>query len=204
MKIKRIMVVCLIVCLAGLDGWLLYSNWRNKIAVNILNEELKKTATLYQVEYLYKVSKELSKLRLQYEHYPLNNCKIYIGSDTSKIVSVETLVNKPKLIFGLPKDICPPCIDFVIEQLKEIMPDHLYNDDVIFVADIERRLKDNYYNKQVVSFHNKNDFPLYKIGVPYLFVLDDNMVVKMLFITDKGNPELTAEYIKNIKRFLFK
>jgi hypothetical protein len=163
MKIKIIMLVCVTVCLAGLDGWLLYINNKDKIIIKILNEELEEVSVLYNVEYLYKVSKELVKLRLRYEQYPLNNCEIYTGSDTGKIMFIKALINKPKLIFGSSGSMCPPCIEAVIEQLKEIIPDYSHNDNIIFVADIEKRSKNNYHNKQVVSFRNKKDFPLYKI-----------------------------------------
>jgi alkyl hydroperoxide reductase subunit AhpC len=203
MKIKIIVLVCVISCLVGLDGWLLYTNYKNKIIVKALNEDFEKVSALYDVEYLYKVSKELIKLQLRYEQYPLNNCEIYTGSDTSKIMSIKTLINKPKLIFGSSGNMCPPCIETVIEQLREIIPDYSHNDDIIFVADIEKRLKNNYYDKQVFSFCNKKDFPLYKIGAPYLFVLDEDMVIKMLFITNKSTPELTSEYLKTIKRLYF-
>jgi hypothetical protein len=203
MKIRITVLLCVTVCLAGLDGWLLYTNYNNKIIIRALNGEFEKVSALYNVEYLYKASKELIKLQLRYEHYPLNNCEAYTGSDTGKIVSFKTLINRPKLIFGSSGNMCPPCIEAVVEQLKEIIPDYLQNDDIIFVADIEKRLKNSYYGKQVVSFRNKKDFPLYNTGAPYLFILDEDMVIKMLFITDKSTPELTGEYLKAVKRLYF-
>ena len=68
------------------------------------------------------------------------------------------------------------------------------------IADIEQRFKDDYYGKKVVSFHQKEDYPLYEIETtPYFFILDKDLCVKLLFITDTTSPELTKEYLKIIK-----
>ena len=57
-----------------------------------------------------------------------------------------------------------------------------------------------FWLKQALSFHREEDFPLYKSGMPYLFVLDRDMSIKMLFITDKASPDLTGEYLAVIKK----
>lgn len=41
---------------------------------------------------------------------------------------------------------------------------------------------------------------MYEIKImPYFFILDKDLRVKLLFITDKTSPELTKEYLKIIK-----
>ncbi|MDR2968730.1 MAG: hypothetical protein LBV32_03885, partial [Tannerellaceae bacterium] len=63
-----------------------------------------------------------------------------------------------------------------------------------------QRFKDDYYGKKVVSFLQKEDYPLYEIiMMPYFFILDEDLCVKFLFITDKTSPELTKEYLKMTK-----
>ncbi|MDR3340284.1 MAG: hypothetical protein LBT25_09400 [Candidatus Symbiothrix sp.] len=200
MKIKNVIIICIIACLLGLDIYLLHINYQNRAIITTLNKAFERTDHLRSVEYLYKVSKEITKIRLQYERYPITNHEIYAGSDTTKIMSIESLVDKPKLIFGSSQNMCLPCIYSVLDQLAEIMPDYSNNENIIFIADIENRLKNNYHNKKVISFIRKEDFPLYEIGAPYLFILDKDMLVKMLFITDKTNPELTKEYLKMVKK----
>ena len=71
---------------------------------------------------------------------------------------------------------------------------------ILYAADIEQRFKDDYYGKKVVSFHQKEDYPLYEIETtPYFFILAKDLCVKLLFITDTTSPELTKEYLKIIK-----
>jgi hypothetical protein len=199
MKAKNIVLACIIGCLLLSDIYFLHISYKDKATIEILNESLNQMKSLSIIESLYNISKEIAKTRLRYEQYPLNNRNIYIGSDTSKIMSIKALVDRPKLIFGSSQDMCSPCVFSVLDQLAEIIPNYSYNEDVIFIADIENRLKENYHNKKVVSFLNEKDFPLYKIKTPYLFILDNDLVVKMLFIADKSSPELTKEYLKAIK-----
>ena len=106
----------------------------------------------------------------------------------------------PKLVFGSSQNMCPPCIYDIIDIIEEIFPDYKVNDRIIFIADVEQRFKENYHNKILLNFLKKSEFPLRDFRVPYLFILDENITVKMLFITDKENPQLTKEYLKSVKR----
>ncbi|MDR2119832.1 MAG: hypothetical protein LBP64_03015 [Tannerella sp.] len=169
---------------------------QDKLLVETLNRELNKTSYLREFEYLYNASKELTVFRLQHELYSLTNSKVYFGTDKSRIFPIENLVKRPKLIFGSSQNMCSPCIYAVLDKLKEVFPGYAGNENILFVADIEQRLKDNYHHKQVLGFHREEDFPLYSLGMPYLFVLDRDLAIKMLYITDKTSPDLTGEYLK--------
>jgi hypothetical protein len=171
-----------------------------KTVMETLNKELNKTGYLREFEYLYKASKEVTVFRLQHELYPLANSKVYIGADKNRTFPIESLIDRPKLVFGSSQNMCSPCIYAVLDKLKEVFPDYEGNENILFMADIEQRLKDNYHHKKTVSFVKEEDFPLCKSGMPYLFVLDRDLVIKMLFITDKTSPELTKEYLAVIKK----
>jgi hypothetical protein len=200
----------IIILISGIAGCLLIFNIRlfhinrqNKVVIETLTKELDRIGYLLEFEYLYKASKELNIFILRNEQYPLKNYEIYIGADKNKVIPIETLIDKPKLIFGSSQNMCSPCIYSVLDKLKEVFPDYIENENILFVADIEQRLKDNYHHKKVVSFENEEDFPLYKSGMPYFFILDEDMMIKMLFITDKVSPDLTKEYLTLIKeRFI--
>jgi hypothetical protein len=176
------------------------SKEQDKMVIESLNRELSKVAHLREFEYLYKASGEMTVYRLQNELYSLANRKVYFGADKSKIFPIEHLVERPKLIFGSSQNMCSPCIYAVLDKIKEVFPDYAENENILFVADIEQRLKENYHHKKVLGFYQKEEFPLYKSGMPYLFVLDKDLVIKMLYITDKTNPDLTREYLTIIKK----
>jgi hypothetical protein len=154
---------------------------------------------LKEIEFMFKISKEITTTRFKYEQHDLDNTYIYWGSDKNTLISVRSITDRPKLVLGLNQDMCSPCVLEVLEALKEFFPDYEANQNIIYIADIEQRFKDDYFNKKVVSFHNKDDFPLYGIGMPYFFIMDKDLDVKMLFITDKTSPELTKEYLKIIR-----
>jgi hypothetical protein len=175
------------------------SKGQDKMLIETLNRELNKTGSLREFEYLYKASKEMTVFRLQNELYSLANRKVYFGADKSKVFPIENFVKRPKLIFGSSQNMCSPCVYAVLDKLKEVFPNYAENENILFIADIEQRLKENYHRKKVLSFYREEEFPLYKSGMPYLFVLDRDMEIKMLYITDKTSPDLTGEYLAIIK-----
>ncbi|MCD7933205.1 MAG: hypothetical protein LUH15_18655 [Tannerellaceae bacterium] len=113
---------------------------------------------------------------------------------------IHSITNQPKLVVGLNQNMCRPCVEGVFNDIKEVFPDFDSNPNIICIAEIEQRFKDDYYGKKVISFQQKEAYPLYKIdSMPYFFILDKDLCVKLLFITDKTSPELTKEYLKIIK-----
>jgi hypothetical protein len=173
---------------------------QDKMLIETLNRELSKAGNLREFEYLYKASKEMTVFRLQNELYSLANRKVYFGAEKSKVFPIEDLSECPKLIFGSSQNMCSPCVYAVLDKLKEVFPDYAENENILFVADIEQRLKENYHHKKVLSFYHEDEFPLYKSGMPYLFVLDRDIAIKMLYITDKTSPDLTQIYLEEIRR----
>ena len=155
---------------------------------------------LNEIEFMFKLSKEITTQRFKYEQYIIGEIPVYLGVDNNTLLSILTIADQPKLVFGLNQNMCRPCVDGVLSDLKVYFPDYETNPNVICVADIEQRFKDNYFGKKVLSFIRKDDFPLYEITeLPYFFILDKDLCVKLLFITDKSSPELTKEYLKIIK-----
>lgn len=198
-KILIFLVVSLILFNAGL----LYFRIQDKIMLERAMQSISRLAHLKDVKFQFDFSKEITITRFKYEQYYIGNVYIYTGSDKNTLMHVHNITNDPKLVLGLNRNMCIPCIDGTLENLKDFFPDYENNPNIILIADIEERFKDNYYNKKVISFLHKEDFPLYEIETPYLFILDKDLNVKLLFIIDKTSPELTIEYLKNIrKRYL--
>lgn len=167
-----------------------------------LNNSKRQLIYLEHVEYMYDNSKDLAITRFKYEQYKIGDATIYMGSDNKTIIPILSIIDKPKLVLGLNRNMCRPCVEGAFTLLKEFYPDFESNSNLICIADIDQRFKDDYYGKKVVSFLEKDDFPLYQIDTkPFFFILDKDLSVKRLFITDDTSPDLTKEYLKIIKEF---
>ncbi len=198
-KLSVIILIGIAVCLLLFNIRLLSFLQQDKNRLEKMTQQINQMEYLKEIEFMFEVSKEITVTRFKYEQYNIGNATLYTGSDKNELISIKSIINQPKLVLGLDQNMCSPCIYGVLEDLKKFFPDCDYNSNIIYIANIEQRFKDNYFNKKVVSFHQKNAFPLYEIGMPYFFILDEDLDVKMLFITDKASPELTQEYLKIIK-----
>ncbi|MCS2892185.1 hypothetical protein NXY11_13485 [Parabacteroides faecis] len=196
-KSTQIILKCIVACFLLFNIGLLFLNQQHKSELNNTKHKLEH---LENIEIMFEVSKETTVARFKYEQCSIGNSTIYLGSDNETLIPVQSITNRPKLVIGLNHNMCRPCVEGVFTDIKEVFPDFASNPDIICIADIERRFKDDYYGKRVVSFHQKEDYPLYEIEtMPYFFILDKDLCAKLLFITDKTSPELTKEYLKIIK-----
>lgn len=196
-KSTQTILKCIVACFLLFNIGLLFLNQQHKSELNSTKLRLKH---LEDIEIMFEVSKETTVARFKYEQRSIGNSTIYLGSDNKTLIPVQSITNQPKLVIGLNQNMCRPCVEGVFADIKEIFPDFKSNPNIICIADIEQRFKDDYYGKKVVSFHQKDDYPLYEIeAMPYFFILDKDLCVKQLFITDKTSPELTKEYLKIIK-----
>jgi len=186
----------IVVCLLLFNINLIFRQQRDK---NRLATVVQNMQRLNNVEFMFQDSKEITAKRFKYEQFNIGNVYIYTGSDKNAHMPIRSITERPKLVLGLSQNMCRPCIEGVLADLNEFFPDYETNENIIYIADIEQRFKDNYHNKKVVSFQQKDDFHLYEIENPYFFILDKDLVVKLLLITDKTSPELTKEYLKIIR-----
>ena len=199
-KSIQIILISIVICLLSCDFYLLYLHQQDKNRLERAIQSINKLEHLKSIEFIFKAFKEKIASSFKYEQHYIGNIQIYVGSNRDKRIPVKSIVDSPKLALGLNQNMCRPCVEGVIADIKEFFPDFQTNPNIICFADIEQRFKDNYFSKKVVSFHQKEDFPLYEIELaPYFFILDKDLCVKLLFITDQTSPELTKEYLKIIK-----
>lgn len=197
-KSTQIILKCIVACFLLFNIGLLFLNQQYKSELNNTKHRLEH---FENIEIMFEVSKETTVARFKYEQCNIGNSTIYIGSDNKTLIPIQSITDRPKLVIGLNHNMCRPCVEGVFKDIKEVFPDFKSSPDIICIADIERRFKDDYYGKKVVSFHRKDDYPLYEIEtMPYFFILDKDLCVKLLFITDKTSPELTKEYLKMIRK----
>jgi len=199
-KSTQTLLICIAACLLLCNIGFLYLHHQDKNKMKRAVQSMSRLGHLKNVEFMFEASKEITRTRFRYEQYQIGNVLIYLGSDNNTLFPVLSITDHPKLVFGLNQNMCSPCIEGALKIIKEFFPDYETNPNIICIADIEQRFKDNYFGKKVISFQRKADFPLYEIELmPYFFILDKDLVVKLLFITDKTSPELTKEYLKIIK-----
>lgn len=196
-KSTQIILKCIVACFLLFNIGLLFLHRQQKGELNNIMLKLKRSE---DIEIMFEVSKETTVTRFKYEQRTIGNSSIYWGSDNKAFIPIQSITNQPKLVIGLNQNMCRPCVEDVFADIREVFPDFESNPNILCIADVERRFKDNYYGKKVVSFHQKDDYPLYEIEtMPYFFIFDKDLCVKLLFITDKTSPELTKEYLKMIK-----
>lgn len=197
-KSKQIILICITVCILLFNISLLLSIQLNKIELNKAKHKLEH---FENIEFMFEESKRITVNRFKYEQYQIGNSLIYKGSNATNIMPILSITDQPKLVLGLNQNMCRPCVEAVFNDVTEFFPDFKTNPNILCIADIEERFKDDYYGKKVISFHQKRNFPLYEIETrPYFFILDKDLCVKMMFITDIASPELTKEYLKTIKK----
>ena len=195
-KLTYIILIFIAACFLLCNIGLLLLNQMNKIELHRVRHRLEH---LEDVEFMYMASKEIRTVGFKYEQYSIANTFVFTGSDNSALIPVSDIAEQPKLVLGLNNNMCRPCVEGVFSDIKVFFSDFETNPNIICIADIEQRFKDNYFNKTVVSFHKKDDYPLYELQMPYFFILDKDLCVKLLFLTDKSNSELTQKYLKTIK-----
>jgi len=147
----------------------------------------------------------------QIKQYILNesthvwNTEVYFGTDTLSTFNLLDSIKGNTLIFRFSGDMCNLCIDFVIKELKENFGEYYANKHIqLLSSNLNPRLKESYYGKKVLSLVSINmGIPYEKKGIPFLFILNENKELELMFIPDKRYPELTNFYLKTIKdRFI--
>lgn len=197
-RVSTLLVLkCVVVCFLLFNIGLLFLNQLSKEELASIRLKLDH---MESVALMYEVAKETTLTGFKYEQRRIEGSCVYIGSDDKTLIPFHSIVDRPKLVIGLNQNMCRPCVEGAFNSIQEVFPDFKTNPDIICIADVEQRFKDDYYGKKVVSFSQKEFYPLYEIKTkPYFFVLDKDLCVKCLFITDQVSPELTIEYLKIIK-----
>ena len=134
----------------------------------------------------------------------LNDVFIQKGNDSIPS-HLSDITSEGCLIFRMYGESCNLCIEEVIENLKYTFPDFGTNNRVVLLgSNINRRLLDNYYGKEVYSVYGE------KLGLPsetynqavLLYVDHDNKVQSAL-VPDRSFPDLTMDYLRHIKSLYY-
>lgn len=146
-------------------------------------------------------------------HYKLEGTSlenIYLKLPNSDSISLQERVNAgPILVFRYSELHCQVCVDSVITDLKKEFEE--IGENNIIILSSYRSKSDLLLFKRM----NQLDLPVYNINeeslsisidqakTPYMFVLDSNLTVNMIFIPEKTLPELNTQYFKFVKQRYF-
>lgn len=158
----------------------------------------------YSNNYFYEYRRKIQSIETENENLEFSP-NIYIGKDTITYISLKTKIKKSTLICYFPMSSCPPCINILLEKIKNTFPDYAYRDDIIFFSnDVEYRLRNNFHGKQIYQYADKQQIlPAENYNTPYLFILDDEMKTKLFFVIDKQSPDYTDDYLKIVSQKYF-
>lgn len=126
------------------------------------------------------------------------------GSDTTRI-DLSKMIVKPTLVFYFSDSACPPCLESVRDNIEKEFPDYQQRTDILFMSgDLEKRLRNNFLGKKIIKIHDeKKDLFFNPQLAPVLFIIDSDMKIQHLFVTDKQTPDLTSCYLNIIKQRYF-
>lgn len=123
------------------------------------------------------------------------------SGDSLDLLSVKK--QKKTFVFRYSFLHCRPCVDSVIVYLSDFLKENEKNVEVILLAtysqprDLRTFKRSNQFFTQVYNIESLN-LPAEELGVPYLFLLDENLTVVDLFIPRKEMPYLLKRYLKKI------
>lgn len=130
---------------------------------------------------------------------------VYSGTDTASSLRLSEYIGEDTcLVFRFSGQMCDECINFVIKNLKEVFHDYTSPKIILLGTEINSRIKEEFYGKQVVSISKADlGIPIEEYQVPYLFIADREMKAKFVFIPDRSYPEFTDDYLHVIRTRFF-
>lgn len=143
--------------------------------------------------------------QIESENAIINDCALCFSSDTNKI-NLSSLLNAPKLIFRISGNMCSPCVKFALREIEKIKNCGDNSTNIIIITsdmsltEKKHLLGDNYYSLSGDSF--LSNLQVEEYSIPFFFILDNTMKVRMLFVPEKASPRYTEKYLFEISRII--
>lgn len=172
--------------------------------VKTLKREIYKI-TLEKDGYITKLENTLLRFKM---YFVSEGCRlspeIVIKAENEKTLLLKELVkNGKKLVLRISNTHCPACLYDLCPSVARFLKS-VGKENVIYLSDYDNArtltlLKSNYKIDHEVYSVKKIDLPLEESNVPYLFLLDENLKIELIFAPIKELPELTDSYFQIIK-----
>ena len=150
------------------------------------------------------VQEQLIKNLYKNELQKINNSEIYYKNTLIEIKNLT--IDSPVLIYRFSLFNCSPCVNFTLDKLKEHFPDFSTNNRIMLIYDDENmRISESMFGKNIYVTKDRYSLglPMEKINIPFMFILDEDLITKQFFVPEKGMPSLTDEYLSIIKMRYF-
>jgi hypothetical protein len=141
-------------------------------------------------------------IMFDYQSFNIDSNTVLLD-ESDNIVFLKQLVDKkPKLIFKYSTLNCNVCVDEQISLLKEASK-KIGSENIIILAnynspkELSQFARMNQINFKVFNLRNV-EFTAIDKGLPYYFILDESISLKLLFIPIKGDTFLTQKYFDKI------
>lgn len=134
-------------------------------------------------------------IQIQNEGLSLDS-NIIINEGSGKISYLKNVIQENCLIVRLGETNCQPCVNALMTILQKQKVHR-----IIFLVDYENELfiynlrkyrpQSHFYKRGLLPL------PIDSLNIPYLFVLDKDLVIKHLFIPNKEMLDQTTQYLRN-------
>jgi len=154
---------------------------------------------------------ELLTLRLNFTTNILNSNlqleNIFIKDSINILLPINEVFDEKQkyiLVCRFSEHHCESCVNYSLKMMTSWI-DSIGNGNVLFLGNhrnnrIFNRVIPLYGIKDLSTFNAPAfNIPIEEIGYPYYFLLDRNLQITNVFIPDKATPNITNEYLKNIK-----
>lgn len=144
------------------------------------------------------------RTELKNEHFKCIDQTAHWGTNYIDSIHLSELCNERKLFFCFSEKTCPPCIDEVVNMINEVFTKEEIKTQIVFISpDYPTRLRDDCYEKKLLSLHEKYlglPIELQESFAPFLFIMNKDLRINYLHIHNKALPQLTLIYLKEIRK----
>jgi hypothetical protein len=163
----------------------------------------KNTEQNIEVQYDYHklVEEKISRLTSENLNKQLDNQLVYFGVDSLKKTDLTQITKNHLFFFYFSNRTCSPCIQQTVDFIKEVFPDYETNSRIIFISpDYPVRFRRNCYGKKLLVLETEQiGIPLEQENLPFIFTLNEALVINNLHIVNKEDFEKTKQFLEQIK-----
>jgi len=144
------------------------------------------------------VEKKINELQNNNLNRIISNQSVYFGLDSLNRTDLKQILPNCLFFFYFSHQTCAPCLQQTVECIREVFPDYENDNRIIFISpDYPARFKRNCYGKKLLTLSNsKLGIPLETENVPFIFTLNDKLVIEKLHIVDKNDFDKTLFFLK--------
>ena len=146
-----------------------------------------------------------TEIGFQNENISLHQ-EIVLKDENGKSISLKNIVNKQaKLVFRFSEFSCSTCLKQLNELINHKADD--FKNNIVFISNYSDKEKLEFF-RVYLNIHYKiytSDnlyLPIDNEGIPYFFILDNDMISKMFFIPIPNNNKLSNKYLEKAELYL--